>query len=295
MPEGLQTSDGTQIPVDQAEADFARAMAAPEPDAKPDYPGPKKRDPDAPHGRDADGKPLAPHGYAEGGPNKGRPRVVPPGPGRGRTHKDDQARVQKPGQGKPQPQANAGEVKVRRAEDAQTTLELIGAGASLLAMVTAAKAEARMESARQAGDQKKMKLAGESRERAAVLQLDAAACSINAEQVGPSLAELAEQNQWAAIIVDRLAIFNGVASVGMAVLPLVYQIVANHAPREARDNLPPELMQLGVLPPNLLMEKLSAQNAVKVARMQTAILAEKQEAEAELAALREGQAGYVAA
>jgi hypothetical protein len=162
-------------------------------------------------------------------------------------------------------------------------------------MLGGAKSQAKYEVAKAAGDQKLMKIAGEAHERSTVLQLDAAACSLNAETVGPSLAELAERNSWAAMIVDRLALFNGAASVGMALLPLVYQITANHAPAEARDNLPPELMQLGVLPPSLLMEKLAAQNAVKVARMQSAILAEKVEAEAELAALRGDQAGYAAA
>jgi hypothetical protein len=42
-----------------------------------------------------------------------------------------------------------------------------------------------------------------------------------------------------------------------------------------------------VLPPSLLLEKLQAQNAVKMARAQAAILAERNEAEAELAALRD--------
>lgn len=287
MPEGLSGADGKPIGLDPAEATFAAAMAAPEPQGKPDYPAPRKRDPDAPHGRDETGKPRAPHGYKP----DGRPRVVPPGPGRGHTGKNERARVQKPGQGQPAAATVDGAaVKARRAEDAQTTLELLGAGMSLLAMLGTARADARFAVAKQAGDQKLMKIAMDSHERGVVIQLDAAACSLHAETVGPSLAELAERNSWAAVIVDRLALVNGVASVGMAVLPLVYQITANHAPREARDNLPPELMTLGVLPPSLLMEKLAAQNAVKMAKMQTAILAERQEAEAELAAIRESVA-----
>jgi len=57
--------------------------------------------------------------------------------------------------------------------------------------------------------------------------------------------------------------------------------------------MPPQLLSLGVLPPSLLLEKLQAQNVAKMARAQAAILAEKQAAEADLAALREsnGQAG----
>jgi hypothetical protein len=156
-------------------------------------------------------------------------------------------------------------------------------------MIGSARAQARFAAATEAKDNSRQQQAAESVDKAIVLQLDSAACAIHAEPVGVSLAELAEQNQWAAVIVDRLGLMNGVASVGLAMLPLAYQLMANHAPQHARDNLPPELMQLGVLPPKLLMEKLAAQNAVKMARAQTAILAEKVEAEAELAALR-GQA-----
>ena len=81
----------------------------------------------------------------------------------------------------------------------------------------------------------------------------------------------------------------------LAVLPLVYQIVANHAPREVKDDFPAELLTLGVLPPNLLLEKLQAQNAVKMARAQTEILAEKQAAEAELEELRQQAALWTGA
>jgi hypothetical protein len=284
----MTTADGTGIPLDAGEAEFARAMAAPEPGTRPDYPPPPKRDPGAPHGRGKDGEPLAPFGTKP----DGTPRMNRPGPGRGHTGRNEQARVQKPppgkaaATGKPAPESDA-EIKVRRAADAQTTLELMSAGGSLLSMVMSARAQARGTAAQRAGNQKALQAATQAHERATVLQLDSAACALHAETVGPSLAELSAQNQWAAAIVDRLAIINGVASVGMAVLPLVYQITANHAPAEARDNLPPELMTLGVLPPALLMEKLAAQNAVKMARMQSAILAERNEAEAELARLQQ--------
>ena len=126
-----------------------------------------------------------------------------------------------------------------------------------------------------------------------VLQLDGATFAIHAEAVGPSLAQMAESNRIVAAMVDRLSLFNGVAGVGIALMPMVYQLVANHAPKETRDNMPPQLLSLGVLPPTLLLEKLQAQNAVKMAKAQAAILREKQAAEAELAALRDsnGQAG----
>lgn len=88
MPEGLATADGQAIDLDQAEADFHRAMAAPEPD-EPIAPAPPKRapdDPDAPFGRKLDGTPKK----APGG-RPAKPRVVEapqaagkaPKPGRG--------------------------------------------------------------------------------------------------------------------------------------------------------------------------------------------------------------------
>jgi hypothetical protein len=294
VPEGLVAADGKAVPLDPAEQVFAAAMAAPEPGQQADYPAPPRRDPDAPHGRGDDGNPLAPFGLNQ---KTGRPNITKPGPGRPRTP-GDQARVQKPGSAQPSmqpkgklpappPPPGPAEIRVRRAGDAQTTLELLGAGASLFAMIGSARAQARWQIAQLAKDENAGKLAAAAHEKATVLQLDAAACSLNAEPVGASLADLADQNKWAAMIVDRLGLVNGVASVGMAILPLIYQITANHAPPAARDNLPPELMQLGVLPPKMLMEKLQAQNAVKMARVQAAILAEKIEAEAELADLRE--------
>ncbi len=284
MPEQLTGPDGTAVPMDP---EFASAMAAPEPDGKPDYPAPPKRDPKAPHGYDASGKPKAPYGYKA----DGTPRQVPPGPGK--PSKADKARTQAPAP--KAPTASSGDVKARRASDATATLELLSAGASLLSMLGSSRAQTAHAKAEAAGNQNGMKKAATTHERFAVMQLDAAACAIHAEAVGPAVAEAAEKNKMAAALVDRLALFNGVASVGIAVLPLVYQVAANHAPREARDNLPPELLQLGVLPPGLLMEKLQAQNAVKLAHAQSAILAEKHAAEAELAALRDGEAGYVSA
>ena len=282
MPETLTSQDGAAVPMDP---EFARAMAAPEPGAKPDYPAPPKRDPKAPHGYDGDGKPKAPYGFKA----DGVPRQVPAGPGK--PSRQDKARVQAPIKSN---NVNVDPtVKVRRAEDATTTFELLSAGASLLAMMGSSRAIANHTTAEAAGNTPKMKAAVALADRCQTLQLDAAACAIHAEALGPSLAEMAEKNRLVGALVDRLALFNGVASVGIAVMPLVYQLAANHAPVEARDNLPPQLLQLGVLPPTLLMEKLEAQNAVKMARAQSAILAEKQAAEAELAELRDNQAGYV--
>jgi hypothetical protein len=73
MAEGLATADGTQIDLDRAEADFHRAMAAPEPD-EPVAPAPPKRapaDPEAPFGRKVDGTPKK----APGG-RPAKPRVI---------------------------------------------------------------------------------------------------------------------------------------------------------------------------------------------------------------------------
>ena len=293
MAETLTTTDGKTVATDPDERAFARAMAAPEPGAGPDHQPPRRRDPAAPHGRDGDGVPLAPHGLKA----DGTPRLVPPGPGRGhKTGNDDKARVQnRPAAGATATPPAAGSqdpaaVLARRAGDAQDTLELLSAAGSLYSMISGARARAAFEKARAAGSDPLMKKAAAAVDKATVLQLDSAAFAIHAEGAAAAVATAAARNTMAAALVDRLALFNGVAGVGLAVLPLVYQVMANHAPREVRENLPPELLQLGVLPPDLLLEKLQAQNAVKMARAQAEILAEKQAAEAELAALREGQA-----
>jgi hypothetical protein len=76
MAEGLATADGTQIDLDKAEADFHRAMAAPEP-TEPIAPAPPKRapaDPEAPHGRKLDGTPKKAPG---GRPAKARVTTPP--------------------------------------------------------------------------------------------------------------------------------------------------------------------------------------------------------------------------
>jgi hypothetical protein len=293
VPETLTAPDGQVIDAEIVDEvpEFNAAMAAPEPGQKPDYPGPRKRDSGAPHGRNEDGSPKTPYGLK---PN-GQPRVVPPGPGRGKTGTADGARVQNAKDlketAKPGKQAGTAEdpaaATARRAADAQTTLELLSAGGTLWSMFSLTRSQAAYKLADSKGDKAGMAKSEKAYARAQVTQLDAAAFALHAEGVGQSAAAAAGQNAMAAALVDRLALFNGVASVGLAVLPLVYQIVANHAPREVKDDFPAELLTLGVLPPNLLLEKLQAQSAVKMARAQTEILAEKQAAEAELEALRE--------
>jgi hypothetical protein len=76
MPEGLATEDGTALGLDPAEQEFARAMAAPEPD-EPEHPAPPKRQQpagDAPYGYKADGTPKK----AAGRPRKARVTDAPP-------------------------------------------------------------------------------------------------------------------------------------------------------------------------------------------------------------------------
>ena len=69
--------------VDEVTQTFEQALARdagiPQHQAPPEVPPPPERDPEAPHGRDGDGKPLMPYG-----PNKktGRPNLKPAGPGR---------------------------------------------------------------------------------------------------------------------------------------------------------------------------------------------------------------------
>jgi hypothetical protein len=286
MAEQLVADGGKTIPLDPdaVDRDFAAAMAAPPNGAaaKPEYPAPPKRDPAAPHGRDKDGKPIAKYGYKA----DGTPRMVPPGSGR-------PAKERPHTETKPPPPAAApasGDVRARRAEDATTTFELLSAGMSLIALLGSSRAVANHQAAEIKGDKAKMQAAVNIQDRCVVLQLDAAAFAIHADAMGPSLAMMADKNRLVAAMADRLALFNGVAGVGIAIMPLIYQLTANHAPKQTRDNMPPQLLSLGVLPPALLLEKLEAQNAVKMARAQSAILAEKQAAEAELAALRDNQA-----
>jgi hypothetical protein len=284
MAETLTGPGGKPIAVDPDEQKFAAAMGAPEPGAPLDRPAPKRRDPDAPHGLDEQGKPKAPYGLKD----DGRPRITAAGPGRGRTGPQD-GRQQHANEPKPGAES-ADDARARRAADATTTLELLSGIGTLYSMFALTRASAANKIAQAKGDKTAMAKTAAAYSRAQVLQLDAAACALHADTVGPSAAAAAQSNAFAAALVDRLALFNGVASVGMAVLPLVYQVVANHAPAEAKENFPPELLTLGVLPPNLLLEKLEAQNAVKMARAQAGILAEKTAAENELQAMRDAAA-----
>jgi hypothetical protein len=68
VAEGLTTTDGQPVDLDQAEKQFHASMAAPDP-AEPTHPAPPLKDPEAPYGRKADGT----------------PRKRAPGPGRGKT------------------------------------------------------------------------------------------------------------------------------------------------------------------------------------------------------------------
>lgn len=281
MAETLTGPGGKPITVDPDEQKFAAAMSAPEPGQAPDHPAPKRRDNDAPHGRNADGTPKTPYGVK----SDGTPRISAPGPGRGKTG----AREQKPdaGKGGASGQAEtADEARARRAADATATFELLSGAGTLWAMFSLTRAGAAFKAADAKGDKAAAARAETAYGRAQVMQLDAATCALHADPCGASVAQAAQANAFAAALVDRLALFNGVASVGMAFLPMIYQFVANHAPAEAKDQFPPELLALGVLPPKLLLEKLQAQNAVKMAHAQAEILAEKTAAEAELEELR---------
>ena len=69
----------TDDPVAEFEAALAQdAGIDPDPVQAPPPPRKPERDPDAPHGRDADGNPLAPYGTK----TDGKPRIKPAGPGR---------------------------------------------------------------------------------------------------------------------------------------------------------------------------------------------------------------------
>lgn len=283
MAETLTGPGGKPVPVDKDEQQFAAAMSAPEPNQQPDHPAPRRRNAAAPHGLNDDGTPKTPYGVK----SDGTPRISPPGPGRGKTGSRDVARVEKPGAGKAGASSEtAEEARARRAADATATFELLSGAGTLWAMFSLTRAGAAFKAAEAKGDKAAVARAETAYDRAQVMQLDAATCALHADPCGASVAQAAQANAFAAALVDRLALFNGVASVGMAFLPMIYQFVANHAPAEAKDQFPPELMALGVLPPKLLLEKLQAQNAVKMANAQADILAEKTAAEAELEELR---------
>jgi hypothetical protein len=151
-------------------------------------------------------------------------------------------------------------------------------------MMSGARAKHTYETAT---DEKIKAKAAKSFNSSQTMQLDAAALQIHAENTGMAVAQAASQNSLVASLVDRLEMLNGVGAVAVSALPLVYQIMANHAPSEARENMPPELMQLGVLPPNMLLEKLKSQNEAKMARMQAEILREQKAAQDELRDLQE--------
>lgn len=71
MTEGLQTPDGENVKLDQ---EFARSMAAPEPD-EPIASAPPRKDPDAPHGRTKDGEPKKGPGGRPPKSEHDKPRV----------------------------------------------------------------------------------------------------------------------------------------------------------------------------------------------------------------------------
>ena len=84
--------------VDEA---FTAALAQDAAVAPPQQPAPPRhatsRDPDAPHGRDEDGTPLAPYGTGK----NGRPRIKPAGPGRGGKADEPRTREALPGETTP--------------------------------------------------------------------------------------------------------------------------------------------------------------------------------------------------
>ena len=74
MPETLETADGAPVPLDDTDARFAAAMAAPRGD-EPEHPAPPERppaDPEAPFGRKIDGTPKK----RPGGRPPTRPREI---------------------------------------------------------------------------------------------------------------------------------------------------------------------------------------------------------------------------
>lgn|SRR5487761_74381 len=185
---------------------------------------------------------------------------------------------------RPKPKTDHESFKEEDTENVSDFLGIVSAGLTVFSMIVGAKAQQAYELAENEEDQKKNK---KKFDKSQTMQLDAAAVAIHAEGVAAGVAEIADKNDFIGALVGHLETVNGVAGIGVAVLPLVYQLMANHAPPEARDNMPPQLMQLGVLPPQILMEKLKAQNSTKMAKVQADILREQKQAEQETAKLRE--------
>lgn len=126
------------------------------------------------------------------------------------------------------------------------------------------------------------------------LQLDSMAFGIHAGTVGPSLAQFAEKNSFAAALIDRSNIVTGAAGIGMAIMPLIYQVMANHraGPQTTDDGtvttpeFPPLLLQMGILPPHMLAAQYQADLELKMAQRQAEILRKTQAAKDELARLQ---------
>lgn len=173
---------------------------------------------------------------------------------------------------KPAPPSTADERKARRAKEAIEALETVGLAAGVAATLT--------------GNQ--------------TLQLDAMAVGIHAESTGNGLAEFAERNTFVAALLDRASVVTGAAGLLMGAMPLLYQVLANHAPKTKKDpatgeivanELPPQLMAMGVLPPDMLFKRYQANVALKVAKMQERMAAETRAAEDEAQRLTEAMNG----
>jgi len=134
----------------------------------------------------------------------------------------------------------------------------------------------------------------------ATLQLDGMTFGLHADTVGPSLAELAEKNSIARALLDRASVLTGVAGIAAVALPLAYQIMANHAPKTKKDpatgaevpnEIPAQLINMGVLPPDMLLTQYRAMTEAKAARIQADVLRKTRDAQAETERLREEIAG----
>lgn len=178
------------------------------------------------------------------------------------------ARVQRPVSPKPAPLQSPDDRKARRAKEAIEALETIGLAAGVAATLT--------------GNQ--------------TLQLDAMALGIHAESTGMGAAEFAERNTFVTMLLDRASAVTGAFGLLAGAMPLLYQVVANHAPKTKKDpatgeivpnELPPQLMAMGVLPPEMLFKKYQANVALKVARMQERMASEIRQAEDEVQRLTE--------
>jgi hypothetical protein len=123
-------------------------------------------------------------------------------------------------------------------------------------------------------------------------QLHSMAVDIHAEPVGAGLAEYADKNRFAAMLIDRVGLITGMAGVATALIPLVGQIFVNEAAQINPDGslscppVPPTLEQMGVLAADALYAQHKAKTELRIAEARVAMARETHAAQQRAAELQ---------